>query len=258
MYDGIKSANSTLTLEVVDFNQLKTFGLQYRAWIKEWSDTHIFTPNNRVFSIDQTLSSNLAFCSTLIFHVEIRSVLNKFALNVSNTCWQQNLESMFDNQEYSDAVVQTKGDESFKIHKAILCSQSYVFKTMFQHDCKEKESSEIVIANADVEVVESMLLFIYSGKVEKIDVLASRLILLADQYELKDLTAMCMHQLGQDVNTSNVIERLELLSLVDHLTAYTEPVFKFLQENYEVIRKTPEWLSFSKTHNKLFTHKERS
>ncbi|KAI6204193.1 hypothetical protein M3Y94_00644200 [Aphelenchoides besseyi] len=122
---------------------------------------------------------------------------------------------------------------------------------MFQHDFKEKESNEIKIANADVEVVEAMLRFVYSGKVEKIDELASRLILLADQYQLKDLTTMCMQQLGRDINMSNVIERLELLSFVDHLIAYKEPVFKCLQENYNAVCDTPEWLTFCRTHGKI-------
>ncbi|KAI6231056.1 hypothetical protein M3Y95_00341100 [Aphelenchoides besseyi] len=261
-FDRTVSKDSTLTLEVVDFNELQTVNLQHKSWMvnddnrvvffnEEWSDSHLFTPSNPVLSINRNVASDLAFCRMIRFCVQVRSVLEKFTLEVSTPFWQQNLTNLFDNEEYSDAVVKTRGDKSFKVQKSILCCQSDVFKTMFQHDFKEKESNEIKIANADVEVVEAMLRFVYSGKVEKIDELASRLILLADQYQLKDLTTMCMQQLGRDINMSNVIERLELLSFVDHLIAYKEPVFKCLQENYNAVCDTPEWLTFCRTHGKI-------
>ena len=50
----------------------------------------------------------------------------------------------------------------------ILASRSIVFNAMFSHDTKENRSGEIVIADMDVNVVQGMLEYIYSGHVKDI------------------------------------------------------------------------------------------
>ena len=56
---------------------------------------------------------------------------------------------------------------------------------MFTHDMEENRSSRVDIQDLDGETVHDMIIYVYSGKVDKIDDKAAGLPSAAEKYDLK-------------------------------------------------------------------------
>ncbi|PRD34967.1 UNVERIFIED_CONTAM: rdx [Trichonephila clavipes] len=61
------------------------------------------------------------------------------------------------------------GDKTLPAHKAVLGSRSPVFKAMFEHDTKEKNSNIVDIPDVDFSTLSRMLTFIYSDNTGKLN-----------------------------------------------------------------------------------------
>ncbi|CAO2164771.1 unnamed protein product [Urochloa humidicola] len=96
-------------------------------------------------------------------------------------------------------------------HKAILAACSPVFESMFMHDLKEKESSTININDMCLESCSALLGFIY-GTIKQDQFWKHRLSLLAaaNKYGIGDIKDCCEESLLEDINSSNVLERLHV------------------------------------------------
>ena len=117
----------------------------------------------------------------------------------------------FPQSKFSDCVVACEGRE-FRCHKNILASRSTVFDAMFTHDMEENRSSKVDIQDLDGETVHDMIVYVYSGKVEKIDDKATGLLSAAEKYDLKELKQMCEESLCTNINTDNVLGRISVLA----------------------------------------------
>ncbi|CAI8596775.1 unnamed protein product [Vicia faba] len=78
-------------------------------------------------------------------------------------------------------------DGSIGVHRAVLASRSPVFQSMFSHDLKEKELSTINITDMSIET--------------------------SDKYDISDLREAIHESLLEDIDTKNVLERLQNASL---------------------------------------------
>ncbi|GJS49816.1 BTB/POZ domain-containing protein [Tanacetum coccineum] len=105
-------------------------------------------------------------------------------------------------------------DGSIGAHRAVLAARSPVFRSMFLHDLKEKEMSVIDISDMSIEACQSFLNYVY-GIIDEQDFLTHRLDLLraADKYDVTDLKEACHESLLEDIDTTNVLERLQNASL---------------------------------------------
>ncbi|KAI7758386.1 hypothetical protein M8C21_001937 [Ambrosia artemisiifolia] len=99
-------------------------------------------------------------------------------------------------------------------HRAVLAARSPVFHSMFSHDLKEKELSTINIPDMSYEACEAFLKSLY-GNIQNNDFLNHRLDLLraADKYEVLDLKEACHESLVEDIDTKNVLVRLQIAFL---------------------------------------------
>ncbi|KAJ7015406.1 hypothetical protein NC653_004648 [Populus alba x Populus x berolinensis] len=105
-------------------------------------------------------------------------------------------------------------DGSIGAHRAVLAARSPVFHSMFAHDLKEKELSTINISDMSIEACQAFLNYIY-GNIQREEFLVHRLALLsaADKYDIADLKEACHDSLLEDIDTKNVLERLQSASL---------------------------------------------
>lgn len=105
-------------------------------------------------------------------------------------------------------------DGSIGAHRAVLAARSPVFHSMFAHDLKEKELSTINISDMSIEACQAFLNYIY-GNIQSEEFLVHRLALLsaADKYDIADLKEACHDSLLEDIDTKNVLERLQSASL---------------------------------------------
>lgn len=105
-------------------------------------------------------------------------------------------------------------DGSIGAHRAVLATRSPVFRSMFSHDLKEKELSTINISDMSIEACQAFLNYLY-GNIQNEEFLNHRLSLLqaADKYDISDLKDACHDSLLEDIDTENVLERLQNASL---------------------------------------------
>lgn len=105
-------------------------------------------------------------------------------------------------------------DGSIAAHRAVLATRSPVFHSMFSHNLKEKELSTIDISDMSIEACQALLNYIY-GNIQHEEFLAHRIALLraADKYDIADLKEVCHDSLLEDIDTKNVLERLQNASL---------------------------------------------
>ncbi|KAI8012062.1 BTB/POZ domain-containing protein [Camellia lanceoleosa] len=114
---------------------------------------------------------------------------------------------------HTDIVINTS-DGSIGAHRAVLAAQSPVFRSMFSHNLKEKELSTVNISDMSIEACQAFLNYIY-GNIQQEEFLSHRLGLLqaADKYDIVDLKEACHESLLEDIDTENVLERLQNASL---------------------------------------------
>ncbi|KAH6821028.1 BTB/POZ domain-containing protein [Perilla frutescens var. hirtella] len=123
------------------------------------------------------------------------------------------LGRMLSESIHTDIVINAS-DGSVTAHRAVLASRSPVFRSMFSHDLKEKELSAIDISDMSIEACRAFLNYIY-GSIRNEEFLTHRLALLraADKYDILDLKEACHESLLEDIDTRNVLERLQNASL---------------------------------------------
>ncbi|XP_001601681.2 protein roadkill [Nasonia vitripennis] len=149
------------------------------------------------------------------------------------------LEQMMDEQEFSDIEL-TVEDKTLRAHKSILGKRSRVFAAMFRNDMCEKRENKVKIVDVRHEVLQEMLRYMYTGKVNGIETMTDELLIAADKYSLDGLKGMCGEVLANDVNKSNAMDRLKfaVLHRVDVLRA---KVIEFVVESACDIVDNPEF-----------------
>ncbi|TXG52992.1 hypothetical protein EZV62_022161 [Acer yangbiense] len=119
------------------------------------------------------------------------------------------LSRMLNEHIHTDVTIHT-AEGTLKAHKAILSASSPVFQSMFLHDLREKESSTIYIEDMSQESCMTLLSYLY-GTIEQEDFWKHRLALMgaANKYDIADLKDACEDSLLEDINSGNVLERLQ-------------------------------------------------
>ena len=119
------------------------------------------------------------------------------------------LSRMLGEAIHADVTIHT-ADGTLSAHKAILSASSPVFQSMFHHDLKEKESSTIYIEDMTLESCMTLLSYLY-GTITQEDFWKHRGSLLgaANKYDIAALKDACEESLLEDINTMNVLERMQ-------------------------------------------------
>jgi len=196
------------------------------------------------YAPDDTLT--LIFEITIIGHskksIRVKDDLRKerkhLALNPVYHCKKlaQDLDSHFMSEEYSDVTISC-GEKDFSCHKIILTSRSPVFKTMLEQDMKENRTGRIEIKDMNLDVLEDLLKYIYSGDSPNIDSHAEELFFAADLYQLEDLKKACELKLSSFLDVDNCINLLILGELHQALTLKADAL-KFVAKN---MQKISDW-----------------
>jgi len=158
------------------------------------------------------------------------------------------IDSLYQSGKFSDCII-VCGNKEFQCHKTILASRSPVFDAMLSHDMEEKKSGRIVVEDLDVDVVQGMLEFIYSGHVKDIKLKASGLLAAADKYDLTLLKQLCVTSLCLNIDSSNVLDMLVLSEV------YNEPTLRSLSLAFTT-EHTKKILELSDLKLKLKNHPE--
>ncbi|GAA0140327.1 hypothetical protein LIER_42614 [Lithospermum erythrorhizon] len=127
----------------------------------------------------------------------------------SNAAALTSLSRMLSESIHTDIVINASNG-SIGAHRAVLASRSSVFHSMFSHDLKEKELSSINIPDMSIEACQAFLNYIYAN-IRNEDFQTHRLALIqaSDKYDVSDLKEACHESLLEDIDTKNVLERLQ-------------------------------------------------
>ncbi|CAL1290838.1 unnamed protein product [Larinioides sclopetarius] len=138
-------------------------------------------------------------------------------------------------------VTLTVGAVNFPAHKVVLAARSPVFARMFENDMIEKKSGIVDVKDIDIAILNMMLTYMYSAKVETLNYdSAVKLYTAADRYEVIALKEHCSLFLKLDLSASNACDVLILADMHGDmdLKAYTKD---FICAHADIILEMPEW-----------------
>ena len=180
--------------------------------------------------------------------IQVNATLNFFMdpMETSNTYTQctddikTGMQKLLSDGLLSDLTIKC-GEEEFKVHKAVLASQSpAVFKKMLESDMKEQRTNVIEISDVDQTVISDMLAYIYTGSAPNLDTLARELLNVANKYKLSGLFTMCERELKSKISLNNVIELLQLADMLD--SSYLKKAcLNYISINSGAVRSSEEW-----------------
>ena len=122
-------------------------------------------------------------------------------------------EKLFNNEKFSDFTLVTSDEKEIPVHKNILSIRSPVFETMMETKMLENKEGRCLIDDIDGKSLMEFLRFVYCGRVEGIDEVASELIYAASKYDLPDLKPLCVASLTSKLTLDNAINTLMLADL---------------------------------------------
>lgn len=96
------------------------------------------------------------------------------------------------------------GNTKIWAHKHVLAAESEVFEEMFFGEITENEISKIEIVDVDFEIFGEFIKYFYSGKVNNLDNIVERMILVAEEYKVPKLKTLCENRLVKKINMENV------------------------------------------------------
>lgn len=117
------------------------------------------------------------------------------------------LGSLFRSGEFGDVTLLV-GTREMLVHKAILAVRSPVFAAMFKHQMEESQRNRVIITDVDYDILEKMLTYIYTGRLQNIKEIARELLVAADKYDVGDLKAKCEEVLCSTLTIENAEDLL--------------------------------------------------
>ncbi|XP_014204009.1 protein maternal effect lethal 26-like [Copidosoma floridanum] len=119
------------------------------------------------------------------------------------------IERVFNQKELTDVTLVVNGKDLYA-HKVILAARSPVFLAMFKNNSIEKLQNRVEITDSNVDVIDEMLYFMYTGKTHEDETLVRGLLIAADKYDIPELKDICVQCLFDNINVTNALEILIL------------------------------------------------
>lgn len=159
---------------------------------------------------------------------------------------------LLESERLSDVKLVVNKVHQFPAHRSVLGSRSPVFATMFENNMIESTGNIVEISDIEPEVVKELLRFIYTERVECLDVLGLELFVAADKYALEDLKFKCEDVLCNSIDAENAVVLLIHADL--HRSQRLKDVAQeFIVKNAEEVVMTSSYKAVSDAHLHLLT-----
>ncbi|MCJ1245142.1 hypothetical protein MMC30_002343 [Trapelia coarctata] len=173
----------------------------------------------------------------------------------SSLAYRDGVQSLLTSGKYHDFVI-CCGDRSWKVHRAIICSQSKYFTGICDGDFKKSHENKIDLQGDDPKLVEQMVLFLYTARypaplVEKKQraeqdlITDARLYALADKFDIPALKhavvaafTKLLHRVSTDEGTTPMTFLTELVPIVYESTPDSD---RQLREPLQVFFRSCPW-----------------
>ena len=159
----------------------------------------------------------------------------------ANQKFLQSQRNLLSDNSFSDFIIEC-GTEKFPCHKAILASRSDVFARLFTSKAwVENKMNLFQIIDQDSAIVKQMLEFMYTYKIPDDSEYSLELLLIADQYNLKDLIQMCETEISRKLTCENAMKILNTANKVADAERLKDFATKFVIKNIASIISSEEW-----------------
>eukprot|EP00747_Dinoflagellata_sp_TGD_P215388 gnl/TRDRNA2_/TRDRNA2_88088_c0_seq2.p1 gnl/TRDRNA2_/TRDRNA2_88088_c0~~gnl/TRDRNA2_/TRDRNA2_88088_c0_seq2.p1 ORF type:complete len:180 (+),score=28.86 gnl/TRDRNA2_/TRDRNA2_88088_c0_seq2:174-713(+) len=122
---------------------------------------------------------------------------------------------MFNNAKFADVRLRCNNGQEFYGHKVVLCTMSEYFNCLLDGAMQESKLS-VVELQADADVVEYILLFLYSGGEEGVSSSnAAELLRMADMWQIPELVRRCEMYMAEGLTLDNAAFTLQAAMLAN-------------------------------------------
>ena len=145
------------------------------------------------------------------------------------------LEDARHKDRYTDVTIVTEGKE-FKAHKVVLATQSPFFEKRWT----EEGGSRIDMQDVPAVTMDTILTYMYTGKVENIDTVACELLPKAEEYQLEGLKVKGEEALIKSLTAETVIDIL-LMADTHNAGNLKQSCLAFLTGHITDVKKSSAW-----------------
>ncbi|XP_057321480.1 TD and POZ domain-containing protein 2-like [Microplitis mediator] len=243
---NLKLAKAVIKIAINEENRKKE--------INNWKDNYIFDNyiHDSKLGVSTLHHENGAYCHFISDTTIVCTITwYGFVGGVSGSNFYQELQQFHKATEFSDVILSVDGAE-LPAHKIILSSHSPVFFAMLTADMKEKKESRINIENFEVDVINEMLTYFYTGETkasEDVDT-ALKMLELANMYQINKLKDICEQTLLKKMKVDNVLLILVAADDFNSQNLYDESI-KFMVSNRKEVVKLPGFKDLLKTKTEI-------
>ncbi|RWS25850.1 speckle-type POZ protein B-like protein, partial [Leptotrombidium deliense] len=167
------------------------------------------------------------------YYCDTTTVVNSSYENVNDSsgCLRNDLKKLLSSGIQSDVRITTKDGYEFNAHSLLLMSRSKVFKKLLSNS----EDKIISFTSFNGSTVQAVLDFVYTDKIDDLNVIDIELLKAAEMYRLSKLQTICETHLLSKVNIETCIDLLlaaddnHCLKLRDHILSFIVANIKFLK-----------------------------
>jgi len=168
--------------------------------------------------------------------------------------FRKNLWSIYNEGLHRNAVTLKLDGKDFKISQDVLTSQSEVFKNMFNLNTIESQSGTVNL-NVSVKVMEVFVKWLYLGKCEDLESVATELFVFADKYAFLELKCRCLKYLREELTLSTVSSRL-ILAFIYEDEKLKQKCLKFVRgcsrsEYVPILLASEDWIKLNNSDSEL-------
>ena len=160
-------------------------------------------------------------------------------LNVRQFDLSKLIEDARHKGRYTDVTI-VSADMEFKAHKVVLASQSAFFETGLEERWKKDGAHRVEMLDVPADTMDTILTYMYTGKVENIDKSALDLLPKAEEYQLEGLKIMCEEALSKTLTAETVIDVL-VMADTHNAQNLKQSCLTFITKNITDVKKSSAW-----------------
>ncbi|GBO26975.1 Kelch-like protein 17 [Araneus ventricosus] len=137
-------------------------------------------------------------------------------------------------QKFTDSTLQTNDATTFRIHRLVLTQRSEYFRALFNSNLNQET---VVIPNIDSKILESILVYIYTGTIAMDEKNVCDVIFASDHLLLDDLLKRCRSFVIQNMTSTNCLSSLSIALQFERLDI-TKDCYRYVLIHFQDILKT--------------------
>ena len=159
------------------------------------------------------------------------------------------LNSLRENDNFCDAVLQASDGQKFPVHRVVLSAANQYFKTMFSgsfKEARENTGDPIVLENVTSSCLSSVLGYTYSGKLKLTNKNVKDVLSGAHMMQLLDVVDACVDHLKKRISTVTCFQTLKTAETYD-LTEVYKNAENFILSKFPSLSKNNDFNEMSVT-----------